>query len=65
MTQYLTPFSERSTLLTNAIKVWLLSKEQETGSNRTKEIYQDFITTFRKQLQQAGYDLDGLPLTLN
>ena len=65
MVHSLTSFSERSTLLANAIKVWLLSKEQETGSNRTEEIYEKFIMSFREQLQKSGYDLDGLPLTLN
>ncbi len=65
MTQNLTLYSERFKHITQAIKVWLLSKEHETGSNRTKETYEDFITAFREQLQKAGYDLDGLPTSLN
>jgi integrase len=45
-----------------AIKVWLLSKHDESGSKRTEAIYRDHLTSFRSGLLSAGYDLDGIPL---
>jgi integrase len=44
-----------------AIRAWLDSKANKSGSERTARIYKDYITGFRSKLQEWGHDLDSLP----
>lgn len=60
--QQLIVTSERYQTISSLIHLWLASKEGKSGSQRTKETYEGYITAFRDSLTSQGYDLDGLPI---
>ncbi len=58
----LIPISQRETLITNTVNLWLSVKRDVSNSERTHEVYEHHMGHFRAQLRRAGYDLDGLPV---
>ena len=50
---------DRTELITHTIELWIKTKTQASESMRTKEMYEQTITTFRHVTLAAGIDLDG------
>src|SRR5260370_33344487 len=51
--------SPRAFSLDEQVAVWLHAKASKSGSERTKQQYEDHITKFRAILQSQGIDLDS------
>jgi integrase/recombinase XerC len=56
---------DRTTLIDHTIDLWIKTKTDTSESMRTKEIYQQAITAFRRMTLAAGIDLDGFPPTIS
>jgi integrase len=52
---------DRAAFIDHTIQLWIKTKTETSGSMRTKEIYEQTITAFRRMTMAAGIDLDGFP----
>jgi integrase len=52
---------DRTALIEHTIDLWLQTKAAASKSTRTKEAYEQAITSFRSMTLTAGIDLDGYP----
>ncbi len=60
MTEALILYEDQTEYITHTIQFWI--KAKTTQSMRTKEAYEQAITSFRRMAISAGIDLDGFPL---
>src|SRR6266571_3316823 len=65
MTGELLVRGDRAELITHTIQLWIKTKAETSKSIRTKEAYEQAITTFRGMTLSAGIDLDGFPPSLS
>src|SRR5450631_71434 len=59
MTEALILREDRTELIHNTIQLWIKTKTEASESMRTKEAYEQAITSFRMMTFAAGIDLDG------
>src|SRR5450631_3837131 len=65
MTEALILREDRTELIHNTIQLWIKTKTEASESMRTKEAYEQAITSFRMMTFAAGIDLDGFAPTIS
>jgi site-specific recombinase XerD len=65
MTEALILCEDRTELIHNTIQLWIKTKTQSSENRRTKEAYEQAITSFRVMTFAAGIDLGGFPPTMS
>ena len=55
----------RTEFITHTFQLWIKTKTDASESIRTKEAYEQAITSFRNMTLAAGIDLDGFPPALS
>lgn len=61
MTEMIILQENRTEFITHTIQLWIKTKTETSESIRTKEAYEQAITSFRNMTLAAGIDLDGFP----